>query len=65
MSDLFYRVEEVQQIMGIGRAKAYNIMRKLNKELEKQGYITVAGRCNKAYFDAKIDWKKDKNEQTA
>ena len=36
--------------MGISKAYAYKIMRKLNAELDEQGYITVSGRINRKYF---------------
>ena len=39
-----------QKIMGISKAYAYKIMRKLNAELDEQGYITVSGRINRKYF---------------
>ena len=32
-----YGVEEVQKILGIGESKAYEIIRKLNAELDKKG----------------------------
>lgn len=30
---------------------AYKIIRKLNKELNEKGYITVAGKVSKKYFN--------------
>ncbi len=46
----YLRVEDVAEIMGISKAYAYKIMRKLNAELDEQGYITVSGRINRKYF---------------
>ena len=39
----YLRAEDVAEIMGISKAYAYKIMRKLNAELDEQGYITVSG----------------------
>ena len=33
---------------------AYKIIRKLNEELESQGYLTVKGRINRDYFYERI-----------
>lgn len=45
------RVEEVMEICDISKGKAYEIIRQLNKELQSQGYITVAGRVPRKYFE--------------
>ena len=50
----FITADEVAQVMGIGRSKAYDIVRQMNKELKGQGYITVAGKCPLAYFKQKF-----------
>ena len=47
-------VEEVAAEMRVSKSKAYQIVRELNAELEKQGYITVAGRLNAAFFHKKV-----------
>ncbi|MBS4769638.1 hypothetical protein KG090_00485 [Carnobacteriaceae bacterium zg-ZUI240] len=41
-------------ILGIKTSKAYQIIRGLNKELEKDGYITVAGRIPVAKFNERM-----------
>jgi hypothetical protein len=33
---------------------AYKIIRQLNDELAKQGYITIAGKVSKAFFEQKV-----------
>lgn len=50
----FYRVEDVMKILEVKETKAYEIIRNLNKELEKQGKITVAGRVSAKYFNERI-----------
>ena len=50
----FLSAEDVATYMGISVSKAYTIIRQLNNELKKNGYITVAGKVNRIYFEKKI-----------
>ena len=50
----FIRVEEVARVLDISESHAYTIMRKLNSELEAKGYITIAGRVNRQYFNERL-----------
>ena len=51
MSDkLYMNAQEVADAMGISIAFAYKIMRDLNAELKKKGFIVVSGRVNRQYF---------------
>lgn len=50
----FITAEEVADIMGISRTKAYQIVREMNKELKEKGYITIAGKCPVQYFREKF-----------
>lgn len=47
----FYTVSDVQRMMGCGRTKAYEIIRKLNEEWEKRGKLAVSGKVNRTIFD--------------
>lgn len=40
---LFAKAEEVQELLGVSRAEAYRIIKKLNAELAQQGYIVISG----------------------
>ena len=40
----YLSVEDVMVCLGVGRSKAYEVIRDLNDELEKDGFITIAGR---------------------
>ena len=44
MKAQFITAEEVQQVLGISRSKAYQIVQALNRELKAAGYITIAGK---------------------
>lgn len=50
----YYTCKEVMAMLGVGEGKAYSIIRQLNKELERQGYITINGKVHKEYFESKL-----------
>lgn len=43
--------EEVAESMGISLGYAYKLLRKLNKELADQGYVTVSGKIPRAIWE--------------
>lgn len=51
----FLGAADVSEYMGISIPLAYKIIRKLNDELKAQGYIIVAGKINRYYFEAKVN----------
>ena len=50
----FMTVEEVAAELRVSKSKAYQTVRELNTELQKQGYLTVTGRVNAAFFHKKV-----------
>lgn len=50
----FLTARDVAEVMDISIATAYKIIQKLNEELKNQGYITVAGKVSRTYFEEKI-----------
>jgi hypothetical protein len=42
------------QLLGVSRGKAYKIIQQLNEELVAQGYIIIAGKCSRKYFNEKF-----------
>lgn len=50
----FMTVEEVAAELGVSKSYAYKIVKQLNEELQKLGYLTVAGRVNANYFRKKV-----------
>jgi hypothetical protein len=50
----FVTPEEVQQILGVSRSKAYQIIQGMNRELKAAGYITIAGKCPIQFFKQKF-----------
>lgn len=54
MQAKYITAKEVANVLGISMGKAYKIIRQLNDELKKEGYITVAGKCSLQYFKEKV-----------
>jgi hypothetical protein len=50
----YVRANEIVKIMGVSEGKAYKIIRQLNDELKAAGYLTVAGRVSRRYFEERI-----------
>lgn len=46
----YVRVEEVMELCNCSESHAYRIMRELNEELKKKGYVTTAGRVSRKYL---------------
>ena len=47
-------VDEVRSILDISKSAAYKIIRNLNQELDKKGYITIKGKISREYFKEKF-----------
>lgn len=54
MNEKFLEVGDVMQILGISRSAAYKLMRQINSELEKNGYIVIRGKVSRKYFEERI-----------
>ena len=53
MSNNYLKATDIAVFLGISEGKAYKIVRQMNEELKSKGYITIAGRVPKAYFEEK------------
>jgi prophage antirepressor-like protein len=51
MDKLYYTALDLVEMLGISRAKAYEIIKMLNDELEEKNYITLQGKVSSAYFN--------------
>lgn len=54
MKDIFYTADEVALQLGVSKAYVYKIIKKLNNELNQKGFITIAGKVNKDYYNERI-----------
>lgn len=50
----FMTVDDVAAEMSVSKSYAYKVVKQLNAELQKMGYLTVAGRINTNYFRKKV-----------
>ena len=46
--------EEVAEELGISKGHAYKIVRALNQELQDRGFIVVAGKVPRAFWETKF-----------
>ena len=50
----FIRADEVAKELDVSKPYAYKVIRMLNEELRKQGFITISGRVNRQYFNERL-----------
>lgn len=50
MERMFMRVDEVMKALGVSESYAYELIRKLNKEIVKTGCVTIPGRIDRKFF---------------
>ena len=54
MSKQVLTAKDIAEICGISESKSYQVIRQLNEELAKKGYLTFAGRVSAAYFNERM-----------
>ena len=47
-------VEDVMNELGVKCSKAYSILKQLNEELEKDGYVAIRGKIPRPYWETKF-----------
>ena len=52
--NLFIKVDEMVNELQISKPYAYKLMRDMNEELKKKGYMTISGRVSRQYFEEKF-----------
>lgn len=50
----FLQASDVAKALQVSETTAYRIIKKLNDELNEQGFITVPGKISKRYFEEKV-----------
>ena len=53
----FLTVDEVAEELSVSKSYAYKVIRELNAEMKKLGYLTVNGRVNTNYFYKKLCYR--------
>ena len=56
------RAEEVARELEVSRSYAYRLIKQLNAELREKGYMTIAGRVNRLYFQERLYGKSNQKE---
>ena len=59
---MFMRVDEVAEELGVSKPYAYRLIRDLNGELKKTGCITISGRIDRKFFYEKFYGTKERRE---
>ena len=48
-----YGADEVASLLGVSRAYAYKVIRRLNEELEAEGMLTIPGKVSAGYLESR------------
>ena len=56
--------QEVAEALGVSRSKAYVIIKQLNDELQKKGFLTVRGKVSRKFFQERTYGKVSEDENT-
>ncbi len=49
----FMTASDVAEYLGVSTSMAYKIIQQLNRELKEKGFITIAGKVSRAFFEKK------------
>ena len=61
--ELYIDKDELMALTGIGKKKAYQIIHRVNAELEAAGYIVIKGRCPRKHLYKRLELKEDSDEE--
>lgn len=61
--EMFLRVDQVAEELGVSKPYAYKLMREMNQELKKTGCITISGRIDRKFFYEKFYGTRDQFER--
>lgn len=53
-SSMFLNVNDVCEILDCSKSFSYRTIRELNTQLKNQGFITMAGRVSRTFFEEKF-----------
>lgn len=63
-NELFVTAGEVAQELGVSKPFAYKLVRQMNEELEEKGFITIAGRVSRKYYEKNsMAWHKRRTKE--
>jgi hypothetical protein len=50
-TNIYITAEELSELLGISIGQAYRIIRGMNQELQSDGYLVIAGKVPRRYFE--------------
>lgn len=50
MEKIYFDAEDISELLGVSKSKAYRIIRTMNVELSEEGYLVLAGKIPKKFF---------------
>ena len=56
--------KDISEICNISESKSYQVIRQLNEELKKAGYLTFRGRVSSAFFYEKMYGMREKDHES-
>lgn len=51
--NFFINADELRGILGVSRGHAYKLIHRMNDELKEKGYMTIAGKIPRKYFETR------------
>lgn len=51
---IYLTAKDIMELLGVSKSKAYGLIRKLNAELEAEGYIVITGKVSKKRFEERV-----------
>ena len=48
---IYFSAADIAELLGVSKTSAYGIIRRLNDELDKKGFIVLQGKISKVYFN--------------
>ena len=48
---IYITASELASMLGVSEGHAYKMIRAMNKELQEQGYLVIAGKLPRRYFE--------------
>lgn len=51
---LFVTAGQIAEELGVSKPFAYKLVRQMNEELEAKGFLTIAGRVSRKFYEEKF-----------
>ncbi len=61
----FITSKEVAEELGVSKSFAYKVVRQLNDELKKKGFMIVSGKVSRVYYEEKFYGLKEERQHVS